>query len=275
MKRFKLLLFTALAVLMTFCIFSACGGGDEPPAPPVQYTVSVSSENVTMGTVTCKDANNTAVSSGSKVNENTIVKFTATENVGYEFNGWYSGSQLVSSEKIYQVTVTSDVTLTAKFKAKTFALTFTSIDTSMGTVSGENSVVSGSAVAYQTTVTLTATANTGYNFDGWFIGQELKSSSPSYSFSMPAQAVNLTAKFSIKSFNLTFVSSNSERGNVTSSTATSGNDYVYNTSITLLATENEGYDFDGWYEGETPLSSEPVYTVNMTKDYNLVAKFIP
>jgi len=274
MKRFKLLLITALAVLMTFCIFSACGE-DETPPPTIQYTVSVSSENTEMGTVNCKDASNNAVSSGSKVNENTVVKFTATENTGYEFNGWYSGSQLVSSEKTYQVTVTNDVTLTAKFKAKTFVLTFTSVDTSMGTVGAQNSIASGNAVAYKTTVYLTANANTGYNFDGWYIGTELKSSSPSYSFQMPANAVNLTAKFSIKSFNLTFVSSSAAWGEVTSSTATSGNDYDYNTSITLLASEKTGYDFDGWYEGETKVCSETVYTFNMIKGCDLVAKFVP
>ncbi len=49
--------------------------------------------------------------------------------------------------------------------------------------------------------------------------------------------------------------------------------YVTGTSVTLTAVENGGYKFNGWYNGETRISSETVCTVVVTGDTTFTAKF--
>lgn len=45
-----------------------------------------------------------------------FAKLSASENDGYTFDGWYSGEDLVSSEKEYRICVKSNTELVAKFK---------------------------------------------------------------------------------------------------------------------------------------------------------------
>lgn len=60
------------------------------------------------------------VTSGSEVEENTSLTFTATPNSGYEFVNWTDASNAeVSKEATYTKTVTAAISLTANFKATT------------------------------------------------------------------------------------------------------------------------------------------------------------
>lgn len=62
----------------------------------------------------------TTVNSGSEVEENTSLTFTATPNGGYEFVNWTDASNTeVSKNATYTTTVTAAISLTANFKAKT------------------------------------------------------------------------------------------------------------------------------------------------------------
>lgn len=62
----------------------------------------------------------TTVNSGSEVEENTSLTFTATPNDGYEFVNWTDASnKIVSANATYTTTVSAEISLTANFKAKT------------------------------------------------------------------------------------------------------------------------------------------------------------
>ena len=62
----------------------------------------------------------TTVNSGSEVEENTSLTFTATPNDGYEFVNWTDASnKAVSTNATYTTTVSAEISLTANFKAKT------------------------------------------------------------------------------------------------------------------------------------------------------------
>lgn len=62
----------------------------------------------------------TTVNSGSEVEENTSLTFTATPNGGYEFVNWTDASNTeVSKNATYTTTVTAAISLTANFKTKT------------------------------------------------------------------------------------------------------------------------------------------------------------
>lgn len=73
----------------------------------------------TGGSVSIANAG-TTVNSGSEVEANTSLTFTATPNEGYEFVNWTDASNTeVSTNATYATTVSAEISLTANFKAKT------------------------------------------------------------------------------------------------------------------------------------------------------------
>ena len=86
--------------------------------PVKKYAVSATAGEG--GSVTIANASGTTVNSGSEVEENTSLTFTATPNGGYEFVNWTDASNTaVSTNATYTTTVTAEISLTANFKAKT------------------------------------------------------------------------------------------------------------------------------------------------------------
>ena len=82
-----------------------------------KYKVSATAG--TGGSVSIANASGTTVNSGSEVEENTSLTFTATPNEGYEFVNWTNASNAeVSKDANYTTTVTAAISLTANFKAK-------------------------------------------------------------------------------------------------------------------------------------------------------------
>ncbi len=74
------------------------------------------------------------------------------------------------------------------------------------------------------------------------------------------------------SHSLTLISNSPKAG---SATITEGNTR-YNEKVTVTATQNEGYAFYGWYNGDELLSYESVYTFSMpNEDLTLQAAFLP
>lgn len=83
-----------------------------------KYKVSATAE--TGGSVSITNASGAAVTSGTEVEANTSLTFTATPNDGYEFVNWTDASNTaVSTNATYTTTVTAEIALTANFKAKT------------------------------------------------------------------------------------------------------------------------------------------------------------
>lgn len=86
--------------------------------PVKKYAVSATAGEG--GSVTIANASGTTVNSGSEVEENTSLTFTATPSEGYEFVNWTDASNKeVSTNATYTTTVTAAISLTANFKAKT------------------------------------------------------------------------------------------------------------------------------------------------------------
>ena len=85
--------------------------------PVKKYTVSATAG--TGGSVSIANAG-TTVNSGSEVEENTSLTFTATPSEGYEFVNWTDASNMeVSTNATYTTTVSAAISLTANFKTKT------------------------------------------------------------------------------------------------------------------------------------------------------------
>lgn len=82
-----------------------------------KYTVSATAKDG--GSVSIKNGSS-EVTSGTEVEANTSLTFTATPSEGYEFVNWTdANNKPVSTEATYTTTVTAAISLTANFKAKT------------------------------------------------------------------------------------------------------------------------------------------------------------
>ena len=85
--------------------------------PVKKYKVSATAG--TGGSVSIANVG-TTVNSGSEVEANTSLTFTATPSEGYEFVNWTDASnKAVSTNATYTTTVSAEISLTANFKAKT------------------------------------------------------------------------------------------------------------------------------------------------------------
>ena len=83
-----------------------------------KYTVSATAGEG--GSVTIANASGATVTSGTEVEANTSLTFTAKPSEGYEFVNWTDASnKIVSADATYTTTVTAAISLTANFKANT------------------------------------------------------------------------------------------------------------------------------------------------------------
>ncbi|MDY4849479.1 MAG: InlB B-repeat-containing protein, partial [Bacilli bacterium] len=219
-------------------------------------TLTITNENEVMGSVS---------GSGIKaVGEN--VTITATPNPGYRFSGWYNGSKLVSSNNPYTFNMPySDITYIAKFSTNSYELTLNNNNHGLGSITGSGTFLYGSSV------TVIATPNTGVSFLGWYDNEDnLISSLATYTFNMPYEDLEYTAKFAWTPYSITIDVNDSTMGSVTGSGS-----YTYGQQVNLVATPNEHHSFFGWYLNNELVSQETSLTFNMpAESLKYEAKFV-
>ena len=173
----------------------------------------------------------------------TIAKPDVENREGYIFVGWFNGEEAFD----FETPITSDLSLTVKFKPKTYTVKFT-----------DGEAVNESKVTHGNTVTKPEDpVKEGYQFIGWVDGEK------AFSFDEPITAdVNLVAKFEPRTYTVKFTDGET----INESKVTHGH----------LVTKpddpvKEGYQFIGWFDGEEAFS----FDKPITADVNLVAKFNP
>ncbi|MBR5323987.1 MAG: C10 family peptidase [Muribaculaceae bacterium] len=129
---------------------------------------------------------------------------------------------------------------------------------------GGTATVSATVVGAGESVTFTATPSTGYNFAGWYNGENKESEDAEYTVTNITSDIELTAKFEKQTFTVTVTAG--AGGSVNSIT----NPVEYGTSLELTATPAEGYKFKNWSDDST----ENPYTVTVTDNISLVANFV-
>ena len=178
---------------------------------------------------------------------------------GYDFVGWYEGSNLVSTSLSFAVTLTANRTLVAKYKIKSYTVNATSEDINKGTISP-----AGQTVEHGANATVVATPKAAYNFAGWYNGTTKVSSNASYTFAVTAN-ISLTAKFTIKTFTTTTANSTGGTASVNKSSVEYGGSAIW------TATPSTGYNFSKWSNGST---ANPLTVSNITANTHITPVFV-
>ena len=202
---------------------------------------------------------------------------------GYTFSGWKTGASSGTSYAAgASVTMNSNITLYAQWTINNHTITRTAPTNGNYTIKvGDAEAVSTTTTSdYNKTITLTATANTGYHFTGWAVskaggGSITPSSSATANpatFSMPDDDVTVSASFAPDVYTITY----KDQGNVAFSgshvntPSTHPTSHTYGTATTLNSATKTGYTFGGWYtnssctgDAVTSLGAT-AYTANIT-----------
>jgi hypothetical protein len=240
--------FTASAARALVANFSA--------APTV--TVSTSSSPLNGG----------ATSGGGTFASGTAVTVAAIANSGFTFANWTANGSIVSTNATYAFIATASRTLVANFTAvpvSTVTISTSSSPANGGTTQGGGSVASG------TSVTVAATANSGFTFANWTEGGVVVSSSAAYTFTATV-ARSLVANFAAvptgNTINITTIAFPSNGG-----TMTGGGTFAPGAPVSVTATPNSGFAFAYWTDNGTTVSTNPTYSFTATADRALVAHF--
>ena len=209
------------------------------------YTLTYSVSPASSGSIDCEIANN------GQVEEDTDVTLTATPADHFTFANWtVTGTEdYVDDGNELLVTMTDDVTVTANFTADpTYTVTITQAAGGTMTASKLTGIYAGE------TITLTATPNTHYSFNGWQCtagGATISGNS----FTMPAANVTITGTFSENTkYTVTYYDKD---GSVEATEQV----YAGETPASVPAIEApNGYVFKGWCGTTYALNAtEPTY----------------
>ena len=248
LKHYSCIMKQAL-LWFTFSIFISCGKQEtETPTPtpqqPTTYTISI----------TAGDGGSVS-STGGTYEEGTQLNITATPSAEYVFTGWSNGS----TENPISITVNSNLTLSANFEKKSYALSvFTagqgSVDESIVTAGKQPTDYTSGTV-----VRLTANPSDNWNFSSW-----------SGAVSSTDNPIEITVD-SVKTVTATFVEIQTETSSSTtaSSTTTSStgdsstNSPTYTTTLEPFANPDSGY---GNFTKKAVVFDVPIYGTNQVDD---------
>ncbi|MCR5313135.1 MAG: InlB B-repeat-containing protein [Bacteroidaceae bacterium] len=137
----------------------------------------------------------------------------------------------------------------------------------MGTAEVTTATIFGTGIyPVGSSLSLTATANTGYKFVNWTVGDNVVSTNASFTYVMPDNNVTVTANFSPKQYVVKFLDYDGKE--ISSSTLDYGA-----TIVTPDNPEREGYSFSGWDKvvAATVPANDVTYTAQYAKNsYNVV-----
>lgn len=154
-----------------------------------------------------------------------------------------------------------NINITGQVESNQHTISTSVSPSAAGTTTGTGSYNDGA------TVTLTATANTGYNFTNWTENGSVVSTNTTYQFTATSNRT-LIANFTANSYT---VSASVEPTN--SGTISGTGSYNYGTTASLTATANTGYTFTNWTENGTVVSTNNTYSFTVDKTRTLVANF--
>ena len=193
-------------------------------AGATMYTVTVLSDNPLLG----------SVSGGGTYPEGSVIQISATPSIQGRFVSWNDGN----TDNPRDVTVTGNLTFKAQFTAlQQYTITVESANPTMGSATGGGTFLEG------TTITISATAFSGYYFTGWDDGNAnnpreiVVTQNASYKAQFSANAVI--------TYTLSVICNNNE------GTVIGGGTYTSGATATIAAIPKSGFVFDRWNDDNT------------------------
>ena len=214
---------------------------------------------------------------------------------GYHFTKWTDATDnTLSTDAKYFTSIsgkTGDVTtITANFEINIYTINVTAGEGGSAMIGTGTSAT----VEHGDKVTLTAVANDGYEFAGWYNGEELVSNEANYTFTATSD-INYTARFNKTVVNptkfaihITVASTdgtevtNTLEGNVKAIIDGIGMEwatdaeFAADANVALSATSDhnqKGYLFDGWYKNGELVNKEKDIIVKATETATYEARF--
>lgn len=172
---------------------------------------------------------------------------------GFVFIGWTNGGSILSRRPEFTMTLERDTDLTAVYARERFIVNVVN-----GSVNGATSTY----VELGTTITVVAKEKTGYVFKGWSNGVAMVSTDMTYTFEVGG-TTTMTAVYDPNEYTITVVGGVLENGKTTDTIS-------YGEEVTVKYNGNK--TFEGWYVGETKVSSETTYVFTMKGDVIITAK---
>ncbi|MCL2099338.1 MAG: InlB B-repeat-containing protein [Oscillospiraceae bacterium] len=223
-----------------------------PVVQQIPYTITTSASPAAGG----------AAAGGGTYAEGVNVTLSAAPNSGWIFDGWYEGSTRISTNQTFTTTASQDRTLQARFTRQNVTITADSSPADGGTVTGGGTYAAGSNVS------LNASANRGWSFDGWYEGSTRLGTNRRLTFTAASDRV-IQARFTRQNVTITTSVSPASGGAVTG-----GGTYAPGANVTLSAAPNSGWSFEGWYENGAKTGANRVFIFTAASDRVLQARFV-
>lgn len=236
---------------------SSTEGATTTPEEAQSYTVSISSYNNEIGSVTLNDSDTLS----QEFDKNSTIKALASSSLSYQFLGWYDGTTLVSSSLEYEFGATKNISLVAYWDYFTITYNLN------GSTNNESNPLS-----YQTTTSFDLLEPTleGATFEGWYLGDTKITAIDSSLFGN----VVLEAKFLHVSYSSNIDSCEYISCMVGDTVCSSSDEIALGDTFTLNMSDYLGYTFLGWYLNGEYLSNNETETFTFTdKSLEIVAKY--
>ena len=167
---------------------------------------------------------------------------------GYTFEGWFNGETRFD----FDAPVTDDVTLTAKWSAAEYTVSF---ETGGGTAVSDQTVVHGGKISVPQNP-----EREGYVFTGWYFN----GTAWDFEEMTVSGGMTLVAGWKAREYTVKF--------DPNGGSAVAEQSVVYNGTATMPEQPvREGYVFEGWFSGETQFD----FAAAITGDVTLTAKWSP
>lgn len=210
-----------------------------------------------IGTITVTPANGTGLPAGTYFTESVVsAEFVYDPNQkAVEFAGWLRNGVDVGSDNPINIIVGDNAdddavtTLVAQLITSTNFYTLDVSATAGGTavaITAPNGP--GGTYAEGSVVTIEATANAGFEFTGWTGSAVADANAANTTITIAGDSA-VTANFAPIAYTIDLTVDGNEGGSVailTPPNHPNGVDYLLGTVITIAATPEDGYQFDGW-----------------------------
>lgn len=214
--------------------------------------------------VSASPDNGGVVHGNSCVREGGRVTVSAAPNNGFVFDCWLLNGSKVSQNSQYTIdNIHSDGTYVASFKPVSCRITAEVYNDNGGTVTG------GGIVNYGGSMTLTAAAKDGYQFDGWVENGVIVNKNSKMQLNNITEPRYFTAMFSQNRFGISLACMPVNTGSVSGQGF-----YAAGSNAKITAAPIAGYRFAGWTENGKVISADRECMINkISRDMCLTAVF--